>query len=393
MSSQFLISFGAGMSNIALLTLITKWFVSANYIGLYSFFLFVPRVVLATYIGSLVDKSCDLKRLLLQSMFGTALLMLVIASSIYLELRYFWWLVFWAVLYEIVSSFYLPILTKLIVELFTKEDLNKLNASLTTAVTSANLFSGLVVAFLSSFIALEKFFFFDLGLYLVALGILCFLKVGKSTPQTSSSQTTPWWSGVGVVKTFLGQNKYLAPVFYGALLFNIALAPQSVYFTELAQKVFGNLKLVGIFDSLFVAGFLLGSVAYRLTTPKFKIHQYITSSLLLVSSAFLLLGLRQSALTYLGIGVLGVAIPLYNISMKTILQTKIPKAKLATVSNSYYALMNVTQPLGLLGLPYMISFLGINTSLLLIALGLFSLTSWLIVGKKISLQLDLQEGE
>lgn len=197
----------------------------ANYIGIYSFFLFVPRVVLATYIGSLVDKSCDLKRLLLQSMLGTALLMLVIASSIYLELRYFWWLVFWAVLYEIVSSFYLPILTKLIVELFTKEDLNKLNTSLTTAVTSANLFSGLLVAFLSSFIALEKFFFLDLGLYLVALGILCFLKVGKSTPQTSSSQTTPWWNGVGVVKTFLGQNKYLAPVFLWCVALQHRVSP------------------------------------------------------------------------------------------------------------------------------------------------------------------------
>ncbi|MEY8661624.1 MFS transporter [Ligilactobacillus faecis] len=172
-----------------------------------------------------MDKSCDLKRLLLQSMLGTALLMLVIASSIYLELRYFWWLVFWAVLYEIVSSFYLPILTKFIVELFTKEDLNKLNASLTTAVTSANLFSGLLVAFLSSFIALEKFFFLDLGLYLVALGILCFLKVGKSTPQTSSSQTTPWWNGVGVVKTFLGQNKYLAPVFLWCVALQHRVSP------------------------------------------------------------------------------------------------------------------------------------------------------------------------
>lgn len=45
--TQFILSFGGGMPNIALLTLITKWFVSANYVGIYSFCLFVPRVLLA----------------------------------------------------------------------------------------------------------------------------------------------------------------------------------------------------------------------------------------------------------------------------------------------------------------------------------------------------------
>ena len=94
--TQFILSFGGGMSNIALLTLITKWFVSANYVGLYSFCLFVPRVLLATYIGGQVDRSKDLKRTLLSSMGWTALFMLIMTSSVILEIKHFWWLVMWA---------------------------------------------------------------------------------------------------------------------------------------------------------------------------------------------------------------------------------------------------------------------------------------------------------
>ncbi len=393
LSTQFIISFGSGMSNIALLTLITQWFGSANYLGMYSFFLFVPRVVLATYIGSLVDRWHDLKRLLLSSMFATAVFMLMIASSVALEIKHFWWLVFLAILYEIAGSFYLPILTKMIVELFTRQELSKLNASLTTAVTSANLFSGLVVSILIGFVDLGKFLFIDLGLYLCALVLFLKLDIKKSSTIIESDlavQPLTFWNGFKVVKDFLRDNSYIAPVFYVALIFNIALAPQSVYFAELARKIFIDIKLIGIFDTLFVGGFLVGSICYRLLDLRIKIHQYILAALFLVPVAFLLLSSQDRKITCLGIILLGFAIPLYNISTKTILQTKITQDRLATVSNSYYALMNLTQPLGLLGLPYVISLVGISLSLFWIALVLFLIAIMMLILKKVSPRLDIE---
>lgn len=390
--SQFVISFGAGMSNIALLTVITKWFVSANYIGIYSFFLFVPRILLATYIGDIVDNSKNLKRLLLISMFWTAVFMLVIACSVALNFRHFWWFVFWAVLYEIAGSLYLPILTKLIVILFTRQELSKLNASLTTAVTSANLFSGLLVSLLIGFVDLGKFMFIDLSLYLIALLVLQCLKVNykpKDEKDSFITPTTSLWNGIKLVKDFLGESKYIAPIFYVALLFNIALAPQSVYFAELARNVFMDLKLLGIFNTFFVSGFLLGSICYRIIDMRIKIHQYILLSLILVPCSFLLLSLREKTSICIGIILLGFAIPLYNISTKIILQTKIEKDKIATISNSYYSLMNATQPIGLLGVPYLISILGVSLSMFSIAVFLFFIASLMVVLKKVSPKLDV----
>ena len=206
--------FWRGMSNIALLTLITKWFVSANYVGLYSFCLFVPRVLLATYIGGQVDRSKDLKRTLLFSMGWTALFMLIMTSSVILEVKHFWWLVMWALFYEVASSYYYPCLTKLLVVLFERSELSKLNASLSTAVTSANLFSGSVVTVAIGFVSLGVFLAIDLSLYLVGLVLFFALKVEtKSSAETPSEPPASLWNGVKVVKSLLKENHYLAPIF------------------------------------------------------------------------------------------------------------------------------------------------------------------------------------
>ncbi|MCR1901119.1 MFS transporter [Ligilactobacillus apodemi] len=388
--TQFILSFGGGMSNIALLTLITKWFVSANYVGIYSFCLFVPRVLLATYIGNQVDQTKNLKRLLLLSMGWTAFFMLIVTGSVILE--FFWWLVIWSLGYEIASSYYLPILTRLLVELFARAELSKLNASLSTAVTSANLFSGLIVTLAMGVVNLGIFLALDLGLYLLGLTLFLALKVELKVLNESQSVESfgSLWNGVKVVKQLLRKNRYLAPVFYLALLFNIVLAPQSVYFAELAHNVFYDLKLLGLFNTLFVSVFLLGSLFYRVVDVRLKIHEYISAASVLVPVAFSLIGSTVKWLVYGGIVLLGFAIPLYNISTRIILQTKIKKDQVATVSNSYYALLNAPQPVGLLGFPYLISLCGLSSILLGSAVLLALVTMVVLLSKQISSDLDLE---
>ena len=65
--SQFINNFGTAFSRIALIILVTTWYKNAIYVGIYSFFLFIPQVVLATPIGYLIDSRRDEKRLLLVS--------------------------------------------------------------------------------------------------------------------------------------------------------------------------------------------------------------------------------------------------------------------------------------------------------------------------------------
>lgn len=105
--------------------------------------------------------------------------------------------------------------------------------------------------------------------------------------------------------------------------------------------------------------------------------------------AFGLIGAPARWSVYGGIVLLGFAIPLYNISTRLILQTKVSKETVATVSNSYYALLNATQPIGLLGFPSLISLWGIGSVLLGSAALLGLLTLGVVISRQISAELDI----
>lgn len=110
----------------------------------------------------------------------------------------------WALFYEVASSYYYPCLTKLLVVLFERSELSKLNASLSTAVTSANLFSGSVVTVAIGFVSLGVFLAIDLSLYLVGLVLFFALKVEtKPSAETPSEPPASLWNGVKVVKSLL----------------------------------------------------------------------------------------------------------------------------------------------------------------------------------------------
>jgi DHA3 family macrolide efflux protein-like MFS transporter len=85
---------------------------------------------------------------------------------------------------------------------------------------------------------------------------------------------------------------------------------------------------------------------------------------------------------------LGIVIPFFNISSKTIIQNKVPQAKLGVIFNSYFALMNLSQPIGLLGIPVLIGVFGV-TSVLLVG-GAFYLIAaiMLVLFNQISVELN-----
>ena len=113
-------------------------------------------------------------------------------------------------------------------------------------------------------------------LYLVGLVLFFALKVEtKPSAETLSEPPVSLWNGVKVVKRLLGENYYLAPIFYIALIFNIVLAPKACILPELPNNVFHDLKLLGLCNTLFVSGFLLGSLFYRVVDVRLKTHEYI----------------------------------------------------------------------------------------------------------------------
>ncbi|KZU11244.1 hypothetical protein Nizo2264_2568 [Lactiplantibacillus plantarum] len=92
----------------------------------------------------------------------------------------------------------------------------------------------------------------------------------------------------------------------------------------------------------------------------------IQLALLLVPTAVSILGLAHTLLLALSaLVLLGIVIPFFNISSKTILQNRVPQSELGTVFNSYFALMNPSQPIGLLGIPVLISAFGIQPILVI----------------------------
>ena len=390
-SSQFINNFGTAMTRISLVILISTWFSNPMYVGLYSFFLFIPGIVFASPIGSVVDDCQNLKKLLIASLTFSAISVLAILVMIVLGVHNFALLTLMAVVYSVLCDFYTPIISKIIILTFEKDEYMKLNADISTAMTSANLFSGVIVTALVSLIGSTGVFGIDALSCIIVIFMVMFLDVPDNIEVShgNSKSSNVLVSGFGESYRFLSANHFLVPVLLGAVLFNVVLAPLDVYLTQIAVA-HDSSKMVGILDSLFSCGFLISSVAYRFLTDRIKIHQFISLALIQVPVALLMMGGTSSlVVSSLGLLVLGAAIPLYNISLKTVFQNKIPQECFGTVSNCLYALINLSQPVGLLGVPVFLSVFGIQKYSVAAFIFYVSLALALIGSNKISVELDV----
>ncbi|GEO67986.1 hypothetical protein LSP04_24050 [Levilactobacillus spicheri] len=146
---------------------------------------------------------------------------------------------------------------------------------------------------------------------------------------------------------------------------------------------------MGVMDSFFSVGFLMGSIIYRLSYERVRIHTFLQIAIVQVPASFLLFGESQNIVaTLVGLLLLGAALPFFNISSKTVLQRVIPESRLATVSNSYFSLINLTQPIGLLGIPMLINLLGIRMFSLVAGISYLGLALIILAMRKISPALD-----
>jgi len=198
-------------------------------------------------------------------------------------------------------------------------------------------------------------------------------------------------NGFEVVREFLNTYTYkvVVPVFLAAVLFNIILAPNDVYLTQISSRVFNNPRLVGFMESFFSLGFLLGSLFYKIIITRVPMHNLIETALVLVPISLLIFGDTTNLLVSLiGLVILGLSLPFFNISSKTILQNKVEEGKLGTVFNSYFAVMNITQPIGLLGIPILINFWGIQRFALIGGLVYLTFAVVLIITHQVSPALD-----
>ncbi|AKP65799.1 major facilitator family transporter [Levilactobacillus koreensis JCM 16448] len=388
--SQFINDFGSGFSRVALIILITTWFHAAIYVGIYSFCLFVPGIVLAAPIGHFVDQQARLKPFLLKTSLAAAVAVLLILGLVAWRVKNFPLLIASAILYDTCASFYGPIITKLTVRLFSAAVYSRLNAAISTAMMSANLLSGVIVTALMTVLPLATLFVADFLSYLIVFGLLIGLHeqpVTKAPAPTTFSGSA--WNGFSYVRQLFRQFTALVPVLTTALLFNVLLTPNDVYFTQLATMVFHNTKATGLMTSAFSIGFLLGSVLYRWLAKSVRLHTFIQISLVEIPIAFFLFGESKWLLGSLfGVVLLGSALPFFNISNKTILQKQVPETDLATVSNSYYALINLSQPIGLLGIPLIIDALGMRSFTLLASVTYLAIAGGILATKQISPALD-----
>lgn len=392
--SQFINNFGSAFSRIALIILVTTWYKNPVYVGIYSFFLFIPQVVFATPVGYLIDAKKNQKKLLLVSSLLAALAILSVAAMTFFKFHSFVLLVVLAVVYSIISDIYTPSITKLTVYLFDKSEFNDINASISSAMTAANLFSGIIVTYFISFLPFTLLFLFDFASYIVVMILLSFLNVPQSienaeSPTANETRSTSMWNSFKIVRNFLMDFRSIVPVYISAIFFNILLAPMNVYFTQVSYHIFDNTKSTGLLESFYSLGFLTGSLAYKFLCIKFPMNRLIQTSLLLVPITLTLFGSAHTLpVALIGLVGLGIVIPFFNISSKTIIQNKVPKSKLGVIFNSYFALMNLSQPVGLLGIPVLIGVFGI-TNVLLVGGALYLIAAIALVSlNQISVELN-----
>ena len=281
--SQFVNNFGSGFSRIALIILVTTWFKNPIYVGIYSFFLFVPIYYWQLQLVTLLIRA-EIKKIVDKYKFSFSNCSVRNCIVNVLQSKIVFLLVFFAIVYNLFSGFYMPVVTKITVQIFDRNEYNDINAAISTAMTGANLFSGIIVTFFISFLSTYFLFIFDFMSYLVITILLIQLRIKPiaETAKTEKGNFLSFLNGFEVVREFLNTYKVVVPVFLAAVLFNIILAPNDVYLTQISSRVFNNPRLVGFMESFFSLGFLLGSLFYKIIITRVPMHNLIETALVLV---------------------------------------------------------------------------------------------------------------
>lgn len=345
---------------------------------------FVPTLLLSPFAGVWADKF-DRKKLIIIADSTIAASTLILAILFIIGYDYIWLLFIIMIIRALGAAIQTPAVSSYIPILVPADKLTKVNAVNQTIQSIMILISPILSAFLLSFTKLGYIFFIDVITAIIAIIILyLFMYVPKK--EHVENLEINYFKDLKGGFSYIRHHKYVLIFCIFSAVFMFLAAPVSFLTPLQVTRNFGDevWRLTTI-EVGFSMGMLMGGILIgKWGGFKNKLHTMVSSNIIIVL-AIIGLGLTKTFWIYsVMMGLIGIALPLYNVPSNVIIQQNVDKNYLGRVFGVFSMITSVSMPLGILIFGPLSDKVNIDYILIVTAIGMFLLTILMFLNKELN---------
>ena len=385
LASQTISLFGSSLVQYAIMWHITLKTQSGVMMTIAIICGFVPTLFLSPFAGVWADRY-NRKTLIMLSDSMIALSTLVLAIVFLMGYDSLWMLFVASAIRALGAAVQMPAVGAFLPQLVPEDKLTKVNATNGSIQAMVMLVSPMLSGVLLTLATIETIFFIDVITAAIAVSVLfLFLHVPVHS-KAQEKQTTSYFSDMRAGLTYIRNHQYIKRFFLFCAFFFFLAAPVAFLTPLQVARSFGNdvWRLTAI-EISFSLGMMLGGIVMASWGGfKNRIHSMTLASLLIGSCTFALgvIPIFWIYLTFMGL--VGIAMPIFNTPSMVLLQEKVEGDFLGRVFGVLGMISSTMMPLGMLIFGPLsdiikIEWLLIGTGLLLFIQGFFLLGNKVLI--------------
>lgn len=349
LASQAISLFGSALVQLAILWHITLSTQSGVMMTFAIVCGFLPTFFVSPFAGVWADRF-DRKLLIVVADAMIALCTLVLAILFMIGYDYVWLLFVASAVRSLGQGIQMPAVGAFLPQLVPQPMLTRVNAINGTIQSTMTLLSPMLGAMLLTVASIEAIFFVDVITAALAITILLgFLRV-PTHQRALETQRPGYFADLREGVAYIGRHDYLKAFFFFNSLFFIFLGPMAFLSPLQVARSFGEeVWRLSAIEVGFSLGMMLGGmlIAWWGGFPN-KVHSMVLANLTF-GVCTVLLGLLPSFIIYvLLMGVVGVAVPIFNTPATVLLQEKVEDAFLGRIFGVNTMIASSLMPLSML---------------------------------------------
>lgn len=349
LASQAISLFGSALVQLAITWHITLTTQSGVMMTLAIVCGFLPTLFVSPFAGVWADRY-DRKLLIVLADSMIALSTLVLALLFLMGYDFVWLLFVASAIRSLGQGIQMPAVGAFLPQLVPQQMLTRVNAINGTIQSTMTLLSPMLGAALLTVASIEAIFFVDVVTAAIAVTIMLgFLKV-PAHERALGDQVTGYFTDLREGLAYIGRHDYLKAFFFFNALFFICLGPMAFLTPLQVARSFGEeVWRLSAIEVGFSLGMTIGGVliAWWGGFPN-KVHSMVLANLTF-GVCTVLLGLPPPFTIYvLLMGVVGVAVPIFNTPATVLLQEKVEDAFLGRIFGVNTMIASSLMPLSML---------------------------------------------
>ncbi|WP_097027961.1 MFS transporter [Clostridium peptidivorans] len=347
---------------------------------------FLPTFFLSPFAGVWADRY-NRKMLIILSDSMIAIATLILAILFFMGYNSLWLLFVASAIRALGAGVQTPAIGALIPQLVPEDKLTKVNGTNSSIQSLVMLASPMLSGALLTVATIETIFFIDVITAAIAvITLLLFLNVPVHA-KALEKQTTSYLSDMHEGFNYIKNHEYVKKFFLFCGIFFLFAAPVAFLTPLQVTRSFGHdvWRLTAV-EMTFSVGMMVGGIVMASWGGfKNKVHTMVLSNLIIGAGTFALGAISVFWIYLIFIGLVGLAMPIFNTPATVLLQEKVEEEFLGRVFGVLGMISSIMMPLGMLVFGPISDFIKIEWLLIGSGLVLFVM-SFFMLGSKVMIE-------